>query len=97
MRHQTTEKHCPWQNGRIERFFGTFKTHIRQILIEDATQLGKQVPTFFGWNIQIRLHQSLGGRTPAEVWLGLEPPKASSWFYVSLWHGALRGFYAPPT
>jgi hypothetical protein len=20
-----TELHCPWQNGRVERFFGTFK------------------------------------------------------------------------
>ena len=33
--------HRPWQNGRIERFFGTFKAHIRQILIEDAVQLDK--------------------------------------------------------
>ena len=97
IQHQTTEKHCPWQNGRIERFFGTFKDHIRQILIEDAMQLDKQLPTFCWWYNQVRPHQSLGGRTPAEVWLGVEPPKTSNWRYVSLWHGALRGFYAPPT
>ncbi len=26
IRHQRTQIHCPWQNGRIERFFGTFKS-----------------------------------------------------------------------
>lgn len=25
IRHQRTEPHCPWQNGRIERLFGTLK------------------------------------------------------------------------
>jgi putative transposase len=29
IRHQRTEKMAPWQNGRIERFFGTFKNRIR--------------------------------------------------------------------
>ena len=27
IKHQTTEVACPWQNGRIERFFGTLKQH----------------------------------------------------------------------
>lgn len=65
--------------------------------IEDDVQLDKQLPTFCWWYNQVRPHQSLGGRTPAEVWLGVEPPKTSNWNYVSLWHGALRGIYAPPT
>lgn len=26
--HQTTELHCPWQNGRIERLFGTLKAKL---------------------------------------------------------------------
>ncbi|WP_409524704.1 integrase core domain-containing protein [Nitrincola sp. MINF-07-Sa-05] len=97
IRHQTTEKHCPWQNGRIERFFGTFKTHIKQILIEDAVQLDEQLTTFCWWYNRVRPHQNLEGRTPAEVWLGVEPPKTRHWRYVSLWQGALRGFYAPPS
>jgi len=25
IKHQRSDKHCPWQNGRIERFFGTGK------------------------------------------------------------------------
>lgn len=28
IRHQTIERHCPWQNGRIERFFGTLKASL---------------------------------------------------------------------
>jgi transposase InsO family protein len=28
IRHQRTDPFCPWQNGRIERFFGTFKERI---------------------------------------------------------------------
>ncbi|WP_160173672.1 integrase core domain-containing protein [Nitrincola sp. A-D6] len=96
IRHQTTEKHCPWQNGRIERFFGTFKTHIRQILIDDGVQLDEQLVTFCWCYNHIRPHQNLGGRTPAEAWLGVVPPKTKNWCYVSLWHGALRGFYVPP-
>ena len=27
IQHRTTEVACPWQNGRIERFFGTLKQH----------------------------------------------------------------------
>lgn len=31
VRLQTIDLHCPWQNGRIERFFGTFKQHLDRI------------------------------------------------------------------
>ena len=31
IRHQRIDPHCPWQNGRIERFFGTLKPHLRQL------------------------------------------------------------------
>ena len=34
IRHQTTDSHCPWQNGRIERLFGTFKGRIRHLALE---------------------------------------------------------------
>jgi transposase InsO family protein len=35
IRPQRSDKHCPWQNGRIERFFGTFKSVIRQVCVEN--------------------------------------------------------------
>jgi putative transposase len=31
IKHHTIKKHCSWQNGRIERFFGTFKKAIKPI------------------------------------------------------------------
>ena len=30
IRHQRSELHCPWQNGRIERLFGTLKQRLEQ-------------------------------------------------------------------
>jgi putative transposase len=41
IKHQRSDPYCPWQNGRIERFFGTFKAFIRQITIETSAQLSR--------------------------------------------------------
>jgi len=40
IRHQRTDLHCPWQNGRVERFFGTLK----RIHTSSATTLGMRSP-----------------------------------------------------
>ncbi|MDE2309137.1 MAG: transposase family protein, partial [Xanthomonadaceae bacterium] len=39
IRHQTTELHCPWQNGRIERFFGTLKNKLDRWAVADGIAL----------------------------------------------------------
>ena len=66
--HQTTELHCPWQNGRIERLFGTLKQQLNQIHIQSAEHLQSLLDEFkYGYNT-IRLHQHLGYQTPHEVW-----------------------------
>ena len=31
IRHQKTDLHCPWQNGRVERFFGSLKASLDQL------------------------------------------------------------------
>ena len=36
IKHQRSEVACPWQNGRVERFIGTFKNKIRQVVIKNA-------------------------------------------------------------
>ena len=33
MRHQRTDVACPWQNGRVERFFGTLKERLNQLAV----------------------------------------------------------------
>ena len=66
--HQTTELHCPWQNGRIERLFGTLKQQLNQIHIQSAEHLQSLLDEFKYWYNTIRMHQHLGYQTPHEVW-----------------------------
>ncbi len=42
IRHQLIEKSCPWQNGRIERFFGTLKEKLNQWRVISGEQLAAQ-------------------------------------------------------
>jgi transposase InsO family protein len=86
----------PWQNGRIERLFGTVKACLRDLdfavcgILHVAQSLGQ----FQYWYNTVRPHQHLGGRTPAQVWRGIDPyrraPKQAQWFEG--WGGRLRGW-----
>lgn len=93
IRHQRTEPHCPWQNGRIERLFGTLKAPLDQRQVEDAAQLDNDLKAFRLWYNHVRPHQNLDGRTPREVWCGIDPLarrlKIRRWF--SAWDGLLLG------
>ncbi len=71
IRHQRSDVGCPWQNGFIERLFGTLKPKLNQICVGDFTQLNFALKTFKDWYNQIRPHQNLNGHTPAEVWAWL--------------------------
>ena len=62
---QRTDVHCPWQNKRIERLFGTFKAALRRTLIADAGDLRAKLIEFRAWYNHARPHQQLGMRTPA--------------------------------
>jgi putative transposase len=66
---QTIDKHSPWQNGRIERFFGTLKSTIKSLpeSFTDETELPYLLHSFEWWYNEIRLHQNLGGKTPASI------------------------------
>jgi len=90
---QTTDPGCPWQNGRIERFFGTFKAAIRQILVapEDFPIRLMQFRAFYNF---ARTHQYLNGRTPAEAWSGSRKAIGDGQF-VTAWRGVLNGWYFP--
>jgi putative transposase len=35
IQHQTTDLHCPWMNGRVERFFGTLKERLNHWRVPD--------------------------------------------------------------
>jgi transposase InsO family protein len=93
IRHQRTMLHCPWQNGRIERFFGTFKSVADRVLFE-AQNFQFSLNEFSFWYNHIRPHRHLNGRTPDEAWSGVDPylysPKSCRKF--SAWDGMLTGF-----
>lgn len=96
IRHQRIEKLAPWQNGRIERFFGSFKA-CWQLFTEssgDCVQdLSLELKTFRAWYNHVRPHQHLDGRVPADVWNGTEPSVDRPHAYVSEWEEVLTGFH----
>ncbi len=91
--HQRTTPGCPWQNGRIERLFGTLKSKLDQWQVSNMEQLNRDLNIFRHWYNTIRPHQNLGGQTPDEAWQGISPyktsPRSEHWF--TEWDGLLTG------
>jgi putative transposase len=82
IKHQRTQLHSPWQNGRIERLFGTLKPLLRQLTIASHAVLQVALDEFTLFYNHVRTHQNLDGRTPAQAWnkvtwtdLKQNPPK----------------------
>lgn len=95
IRHQRTEVGCPWQNGRVERFFGTLKQKLNHWRMANRDMLNLALGDFSAWYNAVRPHQHLLGQTPIEAWNGIDPyahvPKHIEFF--SAWNGLLTGFY----
>ncbi len=84
IRHQRIKTCAPWQNGRIERLFGTLKPMLRQLVIPTKAALQSALEEFTLFYDHARPHQNLDGLTPAQKWNGLgkadlmqTPPKAA--------------------
>ncbi|MEE9338253.1 MAG: integrase core domain-containing protein [Methylococcaceae bacterium] len=78
---QTTQKHCPWQNGRIERYFGTLKATLKNLPKQETSDIPYLMHSFEFWYNQIRTHQNLDNQTPESVyqkqirkWMKESPP-----------------------
>lgn len=69
---QCTDPACPWQNGRVERFIGTAKAALSKQAIASNHQLEAALSGVRTWYNHLRPHQHLHGRTPAEVWAGVD-------------------------
>lgn len=95
IRHKPSQPAHPWQNGRIERFFGTLKQKLDQWQVSSLAQLNQDLNTFNSWYNHVRPHQNLNGKTPAEAWNNTNPysqaPKTEHWFEA--WEGLLVGYY----
>lgn len=95
IRHQLSDLHCPWQNGRVERFFGTLKESLNQLAVLSFDALNNALTEYRFFYNHVRTHQHLGGATPAEAWDGVDPYvtrfKQEYWF--AAWDGLLAGYY----
>jgi transposase InsO family protein len=72
IRQQRIEPGCPWQNGRVERFIGTVKRELRHEALTSRTDLDLKLTVIRTWYNHDRPHDHLQGRTPAEVWAGID-------------------------
>ena len=72
IRQQRIQPGCPWQNGRVERFIGTVKRELRQEVLTSDTDLDRKLTAIRTWYNHDRPHDHLQGRTPAEVWAGID-------------------------
>lgn len=91
---QTTEVAAPWQNARIERFFGTFKQKIKFSSLNcDALQA--ELHLFNIYYNQLRTHENLNGLTPKEAWENKCDSRKGKPIYATAWNGVLSGYYFP--
>ena len=95
IQHRTTDIASPWQNGRIERLFGTFKQAVKQVAIPRSAMV-ENLEVFRRFYNHVRPHSNLGGKTSAEVWSGKPHNRVGKAYYVDAWDGVLRGMYLPP-
>lgn len=72
IRPQRTDPGCPWQNGRVERFIGTVKRALALEPIADEDAMTDRLRDVRAWYNHARPHDHLQGRTPAEVWAGID-------------------------
>jgi len=98
IKHQSTDIHSPWQNGRVERFFGTLKQKLNQWSVDSFEQCDCDLQVFRFWYNNVRTHNNLNGKTPDEVWRDIDIYKRApkNIYYFNEWDGLLTGFYHPP-
>ena len=98
--HQRIDTCAPWQNGRIERLFGTLKPLLRQLVIPSRAALQTALDEFRLFHNHVQPHQNLQGHTPAEAWntTSIKPTRIDqpSPVFVLALNGLLAGFYVPP-
>lgn len=101
IRLQHSEPGCPWQNGRVERLIGTVKRLLLQHPLEDAASLDRALAHTRQVYNHLRPHQHLQGRTPAEVWAGVDvfapTRKSRRWLrrWERQWEQAAVGLHGP--
>lgn len=96
--HQRIQTCAPWQNGRMERLFGTLKPLLRQLVIPSQAALQRALQEFTLFYNHVRPHQNLAGLTPAEHWNGyctkdIAQRPATQTVLVQALDGLMVGYY----
>ena len=78
IKRQTTQIASPWQNGKIERLFGTMKQSFNDLIFPTTQSLVSGLKEFRFFYNHIRLHQNLGYNTPVNVWDGKAMPNSKT-------------------
>jgi transposase InsO family protein len=97
VRHIRTAPFAPWQNGRMERLFGTVKRVLRARAggVGGTAVSEQDLLLIRTWYNHLRPHQGLDGLTPAEAWNGKVVDRRRRPRWISEWGGVLSGYYWP--
>lgn len=97
IKHQTTEVASPWQNGKMERFFGVFKQKARGLVFNTGEELDHHLVPFRFWYNHIRPHGYLDGLTPFEAYhkqgITCTQPGQEEPLFFRAWNDRLTGFW----
>ena len=96
IKHKRTKIASPWENGRIERLFGTMKESFQDIVFPTSKTLHNGLKEFRFFYNHICPHKHLGGRTPSEVWDKknmVTSKQSTEVFYFEGLCGNVAGFY----
>lgn len=61
IKHQRSAVSNPWMNGRVERFFGSLKSNLDQLIVDRHDALNSALSDFRFFYIHVRAHQHLAG------------------------------------
>ena len=76
VKHVRSRVRSPFLNGKIERFFRTFKLWWRMVFTGNKPRhIQRRLETFADWYNVMRPHSALDSRTPEEAFRGKVPPK----------------------
>jgi transposase InsO family protein len=86
-----------WQNGRMERLFGTLKPLLARLSLPSPMALQGALDEFALFYNHVRVHQGLGGLTPAQAWRGVTLAdvrrRAGRGRWVQAFNGLLVGYH----
>lgn len=71
IRHERIGVRQAWQNGRMERLWGTLKPLLSRLSLPSPIALQGALDEFALFYNHVRPHQGLGGLTPAQAWRGI--------------------------